>query len=297
MSSLHAVAAALTLGLYLAANLLFLAGNTVGLAVQSPSVVADSLKTAAACLLLLSTAVQLSADSSARISPNLDVSSTRRAIDFPSAHLNVIVGVLIVASTSCFLSYATGGPGRLAGAILLVTLSCVAVVSTQLMFVAEIERTIDVAVIARTIHTNFAASPSTDSLDSVIARSLAEHDESVQQHPEAGTSAQSLCCRPRNCISVRALLNAAGWWVLPATFLDLIAALALLAASLIIVTDTSALASLIILEIAFSLFVLAVSLIICGGPALIAAHRRGGRAHFELDVRRALRREGLLLSV
>lgn len=292
---MHAITATVALGLYFSAIVTFIAGNTVALTLEenASTVTADVIKTVGACLLLISSTMQWVSDSLARSSQDRDANSTRLATDYPSAILNVLVGCLIVASSACFLSHANGGPGREAGALVLLVLSVVAVISTQLMFIAEVERTIDVAVVTRAVCMSLASG----TLESVLLRALEDHDQSTRQRAEVGSypvSMRSLCCRPRPCISVRALRNAMGWWVLPATILDLLAAVYLLAASVLIITNTSRVASLILLEVCFSLFLAAVTLIVIGGSSLIAAHRRGGKAHLELDVRRALRREGVL---
>jgi hypothetical protein len=41
-----------------------------------------------------------------------------------------------------------------------------------------------------------------------------------------------------------------------------------------------------------SLFLLGISMVLLAGAEKVAAHRRGGKGHLELDVRRALRRAG-----
>ena len=80
--------------------------------------------------------------------------------------------------------------------------------------------------------------------------------------------------------------------MLASTLADFAAALTLLAAA-VLLQQGSRLASLICLEVAFSIFLCAVIFILCGdgGVGRIGAHRRGGREHFDLDVARALRRE------
>ena len=275
--------------LFTAALALLLAGNTALLAgAPRGGTITQLLGAFVFAIAALTVLVaDLSARGAAHAAPPHgadDEGAVARALDFPGAWFIAVSSIVFVAQEGLFVAsvYGVGGAHHPAVILLLVNASLV-VLGNALGLAAEAQRTVDVAVLAA------AAAHDAPHLCAVVAAHEAAHGGLAR----APAGPRLLSCGPpapaRPPVTARACCRAAGHFVLPSTIFNLLGALLLLAGGVLLAADAER-AALATLEVCFSVFLVGLALIFAAGARRVAAHRRGGRAHLEADVRRALSR-------
>ena len=214
------------------------------------------------------------------------------ALDHPAAALNLVASTLIVSAVACFAAATFGaGEGVVAAARVVFVVGCgVGLAAPLLGAVAEAHRTHDVAELARELMSRGTPPPGVlcDALDRLEAR----HGGAARA-PAGARLARCALCRPPHAAartrpsSCGAFVAAASPLVAAAEVLNVTGAAALFAASVALLCGAGV-AAAVLLECAFALFAAASVLVLRVGARKVAAHRRGGRAHLERDVRRTL---------
>ena len=222
-----------------------------------------------------------------------DRDAVTTALDAPAAHLGALANALIFAALGCATSDVFGNGGDAASRILLTAGASLSLAATLLLLLSEYHRAWDVAEVVRFSLTRAAggAPPTPRSLRAAIGVLEARHARRVTCRRSAA-AARRACggagdpAAPTLGDFARALSR----FVMLAEAANAVGAALLLAGAIVLLMSAPRLAGVVLLEVAFAFLFAGVALIVCVGTRKVAGHRRGGRAHMEYDVRRALER-------
>ena len=277
---------------FLTAFIILVVGGGVNLA-RPPSAVLE--RTAAIFLLtgalsvLVATLIHAAAD--AQSAGELD--ATNAAYDYPATLINIASSAAIVASLSCFTAAAFGAATGSAARILLVVGAAVGLAATTLLLLSELHRARDVAQLVLALRD---AHGEADVGAGVDARQLGAALDALEARHASSARRTARQCGRRCCRgdaggtrpSLRDLARAASPYVAGAESVNVLGAASLLAAAVVLLSEPQSYSGAILLEVAFACFAVGTALVLLVGARKVAAHRRGGRAHLEYDVRKAL---------
>jgi len=269
---------------FLAAFLILLIGGGINLA-RPADVVLERTATltilVGAILVLIASLLHAAADARA-----IELDAVNAAYDYPATLINILSSAIIVAALSCFTAAAFGASTGTVARILLLVGAAVGLVATLLLLLSELHRTHDVAELVHALRV--ARGEGVDA--SVVARQLdAALDALEARHARSARLSARSCGGGSVRPSLRDLARAASPFVVGAELVNVLGAVVLLAAAVVLLSEPHAYAGAILLEVAFLCFVVGTALVLHVGAHKVAAHRRGGRAHLEYDVRKALR--------
>jgi hypothetical protein len=202
------------------------------------------------------------------------------ALDAPATALALLGTAVILASAA--LGTASLYGARVwppLAALLFLCGAAVVLCSTALHLAAEVQRGSDVATIARALRGAGGGGGGGGGAWRAICAAAAAHEAAPRPSPLRA------CCAPRAPLAeLRLGLSPLIFSALAANFFGALCLVASAALQLGGAGD----ASLVVLIVSFAGFIAGVALVIHVGPRRVAAHRRGGRAHLEYDVGRAL---------
>ena len=252
---------------------------------------AASITTCAGSLILFSAALaQCQADRRSRRGPPAhpterhDLHNDEDAapiLDAPSTSLQLLANTLVLTSSICALAVVYGA--RLwppLAPLLFLVAAAAAVAATALTLSAEVQRGADVALICRAVREGGGGASWRAVCAAAAVLEAAQRPSALRRAAGQGGAAPVPLSELRRCVSPL---------IFGALSLNFCGALCLAAsAALLLGGASSARASLVVKVAAFCMFLGGVALVLRVGPRRVAAHRRGGRAHIEYDVARAL---------
>ena len=225
-------------------------------------------------------------------SPRDEVDPVNRALDFPAAYLQFATSCILLSTNTCAIIAAFGGSAAsgvaIAARFLFLVAASIGLLSTTLHVVSEINRTLNIAILVRQLRQDLRQANANTAFDidsptrnAAAARAVASFDFRHGHDVFLARNAAAFC--PADFVA------AISPFVMASVVTNVCASATLLAGAILNIV-WQRLASLIILEVAFILFITGVILVLFVGATKVSAHRRGGRSHLLYDVNKTLRR-------
>jgi hypothetical protein len=259
-----------------------------GLALGGLSAAASLTIVSGVFILTLASLAQCQADCASRRAPpahptephNLHHDEdTAPALDAPATTLALLGTAVILASAALAVAFAFGARLWPSLAPLLFLIGAVVVLgATTLHLAAELQRGADVALIARAVRAGGSGATRR-----AVCAAAALHEAAAPTRLSALRTA--VCGRPP--VPLAELRQGLSPLIFSALAINLCGAVLLVVSSALQLGGGGE-EVFVVLICSFSLFILGVLLVLFVGVHRVAAHRRGGRAHLEYDVGRAL---------